>query len=282
MNHSHLKVAIIDLYNNEPNQGMRCIQDIVLATSLSLSGVSLEFKVYDTRYKNQIPDCTYDIYISTGGPGSPYDGEGTLWEKQYFSLLESIWNVNQKLTTTKKYIFFICHSFQMACRFFDFGEIKKRNHRSFGIHPVYRTEFALQDRLFGALPDPFYAADFREYEVIRPRHRQLEAVGANILAIEQARIDKTQERAMMAIRISDELIATQFHPEADPQSMLFHFNQPERKLQVVEEFGNKKYDAMIDHLREPDNILKTRENVLPEFLRIAAARLRPELLRVSA
>ncbi len=70
---SQFKVAVLDLYDNTPNQGMRCIHDI-LGTFRS----RIEWDVFDVRGKAAIPDLSYDIFISTGGPGSPYEGDGIL------------------------------------------------------------------------------------------------------------------------------------------------------------------------------------------------------------
>ena len=66
-----LKLAILDLYDNTPNQGMRCIKEIVKHFDSEY-----DWKVFDVRGKAEVPDLSYDIYISTGGPGSPHDGDG--------------------------------------------------------------------------------------------------------------------------------------------------------------------------------------------------------------
>ena len=45
-----IKVATIDLYNNERNEGMRCIKEIVSETATKLNEVDLTYNVYETRY----------------------------------------------------------------------------------------------------------------------------------------------------------------------------------------------------------------------------------------
>ena len=91
-----IKAAVIDLYNNEENQGMRCIQDLLKeADQRNEKTGGLDFKIYDSRYKGEVPGLKYDIYISSGGPGNPFDGEGTKWEKEYFKLLDKIVAHNQ-------------------------------------------------------------------------------------------------------------------------------------------------------------------------------------------
>lgn len=154
----------------------------------------------------------------------------------------------------------------MMVRYFKLAEIVKRERRAFGIFPIYKTESGLSDPLLCNLANPFYAADFREWQVLNPDSEVLDKTGAEILAIERERPDFPENRALMAIRISDEIVGTQFHPEADPSSMIYHFRQPERKQQVINEFNENAYYEMLQHLEEPDNIIRTKNCILPGFL----------------
>src|SRR5437870_1650633 len=110
-----LKIAILDLYEGYVNQGMRGIREILNQFGES-NNLDISWDEFDVRLKNEVPDLSYDIFISTGGPGSPLDSEGSEWEAAYFKWLESVeqWNASDK--PQKKYIFFICHSFQLVCR----------------------------------------------------------------------------------------------------------------------------------------------------------------------
>jgi homoserine O-succinyltransferase/O-acetyltransferase len=275
-----IKVAIIDLYNNEPNQGMRCIQDTLHDLNGKVSEIPIEYSIYNTRATDDIPLKPYDIYISSGGPGSPFEGEGTKWEKEYFHLLDRILHNNSTVETSKQYVFFICHSFQMMCRYFELAKIVKRENRAFGIFPIFKTEAGENDPIIGSLPNPFYAADFREWQVLDANKHMFEELGAELLCIERVRERYPDTRALMSIRISDEMMGTQFHPEADPPSMYYHFKQPERKLQVIEEYDEKTYFEMLNHLENPDNITLTKNTILPGFLTRAIEELRPEEITV--
>lgn len=268
-----IKSAIIDLYNNEENQGMRCIQDIIKEADERYTDVDLEYDIFDTRYKGEIPDLSYDIFISSGGPGDPFDGKGTQWEKKYFKLLDKIWTNNQNKTKNKKYIFFICHSFQIMARYFELGDVIPRNSKSFGIVPIHKTELGRLDNILKELPEIFYGADFRSWQVVNPNKKSFRELGAKLIVKEKIRPHVELPRAMMAIRISNEIIGTQFHPEADIPSMQHHFLQPERQKQVVEEYGEKKLEEMLNHLANPDNITLTRNTVIPNFLNMAVDNL---------
>jgi GMP synthase-like glutamine amidotransferase len=274
MENDVIKVAIIDLYNNEPNQGMRCIKELVEQCDNQIPGQAVVYEVFETRFKAEAPGLEYDIYISSGGPGSPFDGEGSEWEKRYFELIEKIWDYNRHNPVRKKYVFFICHSFQIMCRIFKLATVQERSKRSFGVVPVHKTGAGETDSLLRDLPEPYFAADFRNFEVVKPDWDRFKELGATLLSIEHERKDPRWERALMTIRLSDEFVGTQYHPEADPVSMLYHFRQPHGKQQVVEEYGEEKYDEMINHLEDPNNIPLTRKMVLPRFLIEAIHKIR--------
>lgn len=276
MESDKVRVAVIDLYNNEENQGIRCIKDILNESNFYYASIPVEYKFFDTRFSGAAPDTGYDIYISSGGPGSPWEGEGSEWETKYFTLMDSIQSHNQN-NETKKYVFFICHSFQIMARYFKLGDVTKRNSKSFGVMPVHKTDAGEKDLLLRGLPEPFYGADFREWQVVNPNKKVFEELGAQVLCLEKERPHVNLERAMMAIRINDEFAGTQFHPEADFASMHYHFMKPERKEHVVSKYGEKKYFEMLDLLELPIGIKLTQKTVLPNFIKHAIEKLRPEL-----
>ena len=265
-----VRLAILDLYDNTPNQGMRCIKAIV-----GRFAEIAEWRVFDVRGKAEVPDLSYDIYISSGGPGSPHDGDGK-WDKEYYRWLERAWNWNGEPGRQKKHVFFICHSFQMACKFFRVGNVLPRKSASFGTFPCHMTDLGAADPIFDGLEDPFYVADFRDWQVVQPDPERLEAMGAGILALEKIRPHVALERAVMAIRFSDAFLGTQFHPEADSEGMIQHFLDPERRRKIVEEHSERKYLRMMEHLGDPDKIGLTQEIVLPGFLRRAIRAIQAE------
>jgi homoserine O-succinyltransferase len=273
-----IRAAIIDLYNNIPNQGMRCIKNLLADASGRYFNVPIEFDVYEARYKNEIPDLSYDIYISTGGPGSPFDSEGTTWEKNYFNFLDDLWSYNAAKRLPPKYGLFICHSYQMVARHFEFGEVIPRKSPAFGMYQVHKTEAGANDQLFDGLADPFYAADFRDWQVLQPRTELMEQMGAEVLCIEKERPHVELERAIMAIRLLKQMVAVQFHPEADPDGMLYHFSSPEQKSKIIEQHGQVKYDTIIERLKQPQYIASTYNTVIPGFLKRAVINNRPEIV----
>ena len=269
-----LRIAILDLYNGVANQGMRCIREI-LQQLCENQQLEITWDEYNVRQKMELPNLSYDIFISSGGPGSPLETEGSEWETNYFNWLTQIeqWN-NEEGNTRKKYIFFICHSFQLACRHYKIGNLCKRKSTAFGIFPVHLLSDGKDEPVFKEMQDPFYAVDSRDYQVIEPDQHQLQSIGASILAIEKERPQVLLERAIMAVRFNEYMIGTQFHPEADAAGMSLYLQTNEKKKTVIENYGLEKWEQMITHLNDPDKIVFTNAHILPNFLLIACNNLR--------
>jgi len=267
-NGEKIKVAILDLYEGYENQGMRCIREILNQFS-EINNLDISWDEFDVRLKNEVPDLSYDIFISTGGPGSPVESEGSEWEKVYFNWVDSVeaWNNNSD-NIQKKHVFFICHSFQLACRYWKLANVTKRKSTAFGVFPVHLLEDGKDEPVFSGMNDPFYAVDSRDWQVIEPQMNVLYR-GAKILAIEKERHHVPLERAIMAMRFNDYFIGTQFHPEADAIGMSMYLQTDEKKKTVVENHSLEKWKSMIEHLNDPDKILWTNAHILPNFLNIA-------------
>lgn len=264
MSEKKIKVAVIDMNNGFPNQGMRGIQEL-LQSYREQSQLNMTYDLFDLRQKGEIPDLTYDIYISSGGPGSPFDGEGEKWEHDFFFLLDEIEGFNAK-NEHKKHVFLICHSFQLACRKYGLGTVTKRKSNAFGIFPINLTNDGETETVFDGLPDPFYSVDSRDWQVIQPNEEDFEKKGAKILAIEKERPHVALERCLMAIRFSEQIIGTQFHPEADPIGMKMYLLKDEKKTAIIENHGEDKYFDMLDSLDDPGRITLTQSIILPNFL----------------
>lgn len=260
----HWKVAILDMYEGATNEGMRCIREVLhqYATERALD---MEFHEYEVRLQQQLPDLSYDIYISTGGPGSPLASEGSAWEERYFSLMNEIiaWNES---AAAKKQVLLICHSFQLMCRHFRLGNVCRRRSPAFGVFPVHKTAAGQEEPVFQQLPDAYYIVDSRNWQVIELDQQRLEDIGARVLAIEKERPHVPLERATMAIRFNEYCIGTQFHPEADATGMRMYLLQQEKKNQVITNYGAEKYHNMLEHLSDPDKIMLTHNRFIPAFL----------------
>jgi GMP synthase-like glutamine amidotransferase len=269
MTDREIKVAVLDMNNNTPNEGMRCVREMLEAQQRVMQ-ISLTYQVFDVRDKCELPDLSFDIYISTGGPGSPFEGEGSEWENAFFQLIDNLWQHNQENRLEKKYVFFICHSFQLMCRYFGLGKITQRAEMAFGVTQVEKTLAGKKEALFTLLENEFYVADFRSFQVIEPNKVTLQKLGATILTQESLEDAEAKGiRAVTAIRLSSEMIGTQFHPEADPGGMYIHFQKPEKKALIIKKYGEENYLSMLADFKNPLKITKTHNAILPSFLRDA-------------
>ncbi|KAB1157883.1 type 1 glutamine amidotransferase [Flavobacterium luteum] len=263
MSEQTIKIAILDMYDGEPNQGMRCIIDIINRFNRIVS-----FKIFDVRRKSELPNIKeYDIYISTGGPGNPLIGDGN-WDKKYYAFIDELmaWNKDNEV---KKHVLFICHSFQMACKHFGLAEITKRNDTSFGVMTIHKTKEGIKDPLFEGLADPFYGIDSRDYQVVQPKLSVFAKKGAKIISLEKIRDHVQYERAIMAVRFTDYFVGTQFHPEADPISFIANLRNATTKEKIKKMKGKRKFRNMLEDLLDDEKIYKTNETLIPNFLRIA-------------
>lgn len=263
---SLVKIAVLDMNNNHANEGMRCILQLIRNVQGN-DNAELAFDVFNVRGNNEMPGLDYDVYISSGGPGSPLASDEA-WEAPYFRLIDQLFDWNRR-HEQKKFVFLICHSFQLVVRHLELGTLSKRKSTSFGIFPIHKTDDGCSDDLLNALPDPFFAVDSRDYQITEPNVERLSDSGAAILCLEKIRPHVPLERAVMAIRFSNEVVGTQFHPEADNEGMLRYFLTDEKRNQIITNFGQDKYDEMVAYLQDPDKIALTESVILPGFLRQA-------------
>ena len=162
----------------------------------------------------------------------------------------------------------------MACKHFGLGELTKRKSQSFGVMTVHKTAEGINDQIFQNLENPFWAVDSRDYQVVKPNNRKFKILGAKVIALEKIRNHVEYERAIMAVRFSEEMVGAQFHPEADPISLLEHLRKPVVREKVIELKGKAKYRTMLENLVDEDKIYRTNENFIPNFLRQAIRKVK--------
>ena len=153
-----------------------------------------------------------------------------------------------------------------------------RKSTSFGIFPVHMLENGRDEPIFDGLKDPFYAVDSRDFQVIQPNHDLMNKMGASILCIEKSRPHVPYERAVMGVRFNENMIGTQFHPEADAPGMSLYLRREDKRTTVIENHGEAKLNSMLEHLEDPDKIMWTYAHVLPNFLNYSVNQLTEEIM----
>lgn len=265
---NQINIAVLDLYDGAANEGMRGIRQLIEEFEADCH-LMVKYQVFDVRLKAEVPDLNFDVYISSGGPGSPLESEGSLWERKYFGLMDGIRAYNQQHPDNKKHVLLICHSFQIFSRHYGYGIVTKRKSTSFGVMPVHKTFEGHHDPLFRSLNDPMWAVDSRDYQITQPNEEKIVTEGGSILCLEKYRPHVDLERAVMSIRFDEAFIGMQFHPEADAVGMRMYLLREDKKELVIEKHGEKKYWDMLDHLNDPDKIMLTYSTVVPRFLMMA-------------
>ena len=257
-----IKIAIIDMYDDTTNLGMTCILGI-LADWGKKHRISFQYEIFPIRTKCCIPNNDFDIYISTGGPGSPIDSAGSTWDNLYVNWL-------QEMLAIGKPVLLICHSFQIACRHFNFGNVCLRKSTQIGVLPVHPL---IDDPIFKNLNDPFYTLESRLYQIIEPNDEKIAQYGAQIIALEKHRPHVPLERAIMAIKFSDKMYGVQFHPEGEKNILLNFFNELGLKNNIIEKYGENKWNVIIDKLNDPEKLPRTHAHFIPNFLNQAIGNL---------
>jgi len=264
-----MKIAVLDLHNGREDEGIRSLH--LLIENFSQRKGNVTFKSFDVRKKLEIADLSYDVYISTGGPGSPLESEGSSWEKNYFGLMNNILQHNRRNPNKPKYVFLICHSFQIFCRYYGYAKVTKRKSASFGIMPVHKTQSGFQEALLKNLSDLFYAADSRSFQVLQPDKAKLAAEGGYVACIEKERPLIKLERSAMAIRFNHAIFGIQFLAEMDTKGMELYLHHDDNMKYIFEKYGHRKYDLMIEHLAH-GRLDATYQAIIPNFLEIAFER----------
>lgn len=259
------RIAILDMYAGHPNQGMRCIETIS-------RDAGLEMDIFDVRSKGEIPKVSdYRLFLSTGGPGDPHECETHEWGTAWRAFLEELLLVNAG--PEKRYVFMICHSYQMACIHWGLAEVTQRAKPAFGIYPMYKTESGKDDPVLADMADPFWVIDSRDWQVIQPHVKAMDRFGAKAIAIERSRPHVKLQRAAMAIRFTPEIVGTQFHPEADESSMQAYIDDPEMVEKLAGRHGLDRIEKIKENLGDLTKVNMTHARLLPNFLRDSLAKV---------
>ena len=271
MRKSKIKIALLDMNDGTPNQGMK---DIIALTESFVKNSSLEmcYQIFDVRHKSEIPNVNdFDVFISSGGPGTPHK-VGVEWEEKYTNFLDEIWEYNLN-NSMKKHVLLICHSFQMAVIHWELAKVEPRESFSFGILPIYKTRSGEEEVLFKNLENPFYAVDSRSFQCVNPKLKKLNRLGMKLVAIERIRPNQKLERAVMAIRFSDEIFGTQFHPEADSEDVMCKLVDEDYKRILIQKIGLDNYQVALQRADDEDKLIRTQAEIIPGFLKIAVEKL---------
>jgi homoserine O-succinyltransferase/O-acetyltransferase len=264
-----LRLCIIDMNNAHVNQAMRCLRGIaqgffehVATRNPDLSCELVEVSPRDTN--DPVPRDA-DLYVSSGGPGSPFDGDGQPWSEDYGRFSDGVVESAARGGAERRALFAICYSFEMVVRHFQLAHIGPRAERKFGVMPIYTTGEGQRHPLLAAFGDRLFAFEHRNWEAIDPDEGRLRALGGKVLARE-SRDGVSKGRALLALDVAPGIEAVQFHPEADRPGVMNWVARPEQAAAFKAVYGEVTYQAMLRTLDDPRRLARTFALVIPGWL----------------
>jgi homoserine O-succinyltransferase len=255
--------------NAHVNQAMRCLRGLaatffehVVGKNSGLACELVEVSPRDTGAP--VPrDC--DLYLSSGGPGSPFDGDGQEWVDDYGRFSDQVVESAARGGVDQRALFAICYSFEMVVRHFKLAHIGPRAERKFGVMPIYTTGEGQRHPLLAAFGDRLFAFEHRNWEAIDLDEGRLRALGGRLLARE-SRDGVSKGRALLAIDVAPGVEAVQFHPEADRAGVMNWVARPEQAAAFKAVYGEVTYQAMLRTLDDPRRLARTFALVIPGWL----------------
>jgi len=264
-----LSVCIIDMNSGHVNQAMRCFRTIVTRffdkvreENPGLACSLCEVSPRDTQAP--VPrDC--DIYLGSGGPGSPYDGDDLPWFADVSGFLDGLVDQARKEDADQKSLFGVCYTFEILVRHFEIAEVAMRDSRKFGVMPAYTTAFGQKHPLLAPFRDRLFAFEHRNWEAVNLREARLRELGGGVLA-QESRDGHSKGRALLGFEIAPGIETVQFHPEADRAGVMSWIARPEQAAAFRATYGEDTYQAMLRTLEDPNRLARTYALVIPGFL----------------
>lgn len=264
-----LRLCIVDMNNGHVNQAMRCLRGIATTFFERVReqnpAVPCELVEVSPRDTNNIIPRDCQLYLGTGGPGSPYDGDGEPWTFDFASFLDDVMESVVRGGPDQRALFAICYSFEMVVRHFKLAQVVPRVERKFGIMPVYTTPHGQQHPLLAPFGDRLFAFEHRNWEAVDLDQRRLNDLGGALLALE-SRDGVSKGRAILGLDVAPGVEAVQFHPEADRAGVVNWISRPEQAAAFKATYGEVTYQAMLRTMDDPRRLARTYSLVIPGWL----------------
>src|SRR5258706_9975764 len=134
-----LHVCLVDMNNGVPNQATRCFKSIVesFRKHVATTNPDLDVQLAHVQPRNlgELPPDNVDLMLSSGGPGSPFDGYEDAWCTGYRKVLDRITDANRKSPEHSPKALLVCHSFELGILHFGVGQMQRRSSLKFGLMP---------------------------------------------------------------------------------------------------------------------------------------------------
>lgn len=267
-----LRVCLVDMNNGVANQATRCFKTIVESfrgrVKASNPAVDIALDHVQPRNLGELPKDDMDLMLSSGGPGSPFDGyDDSPWCTGYRKVLDRIAEANQKNPDAAPKALLVCHSFELGILHFGVGTMQKRSSLKFGLMPAYTTRVGRDVDFLQPFGDRMFTWEHRNWEAVDLQPKRLEAIGGAVLATESREGQPPDKgKALLGMKFTHGIWGTQFHPEADKPGVMAWIEKPEHKVAVTDAYGQLLYDRMVKSLSNPDRLAKTFSLLIPGWL----------------
>jgi len=276
-----LHVSLVDMNNGVANEAIRCFRRLLTAFVGRVRAANPRLTVHlehvQPRNLGELPTHDVDLFLSTGGPGSPHDGWDERWCTGYRTFLDWMMDAAVRRPEAPPAGFLICHSYEIAVQHFRFAQMRPRRDLKFAIFPAYVTPEGRRAPFLAPFRDRLFIWEHRQWQAVELDARRMAEHGGALLATESrpGRTDKGE--ALLSFRFGPGLDGTQFHPEADRAGVLAWIDRPEHAAALQDAYGRSLYDRMMRTLADPTRLARTFALLIPGWLterfnRLAAVR----------
>jgi GMP synthase-like glutamine amidotransferase len=261
------------------NEAIRCFHRILdgFQAKVGRANENVEIVVRHVQPRNlsEAAPRDFDLYLSTGGPGSPFDGWDDPWCTKYREFLDGLVDDALRGHDAPRSALLVCHSFEIAIAHTKIASMERRPTRKFGMMPVYPTPAGMRAPLLAPFGERFFAWEHREWHAVGLDRARLAEIGGQLWATE-SRVDPEtlallpgvahKGDGLLVFRFAANIEGTQFHPEADRDGALAWLLRPEQTRAAVEAYGEITYQRMLKSLDDPARLTRTFEHFIPGWL----------------
>ncbi|MBL8714671.1 MAG: hypothetical protein JNL79_01675 [Myxococcales bacterium] len=268
-----LRVGIVDMNAGHANQAIRCLGVILdhfeARVVAKNPGLKMSRAHVSPRDKDEATPRDCHLLLCSGGPGSPFDGDGEDWVDDFGDLLDHVVDENTRTMVGGighgPGLFAVCYSYEMAVRHFDVADLRPRATRKFGVMPIYTTDEGRQHPLLADFGDRLFAFEHRNWEAVGLDESALARHGGTLLARE-SRDGFSKGEALMAFDFAPGVEGVQFHPEADRPGVMAWVARPDQAAAFKEAYGITTYERMVKTVDDPMRLARTFALMIPGFL----------------
>jgi GMP synthase-like glutamine amidotransferase len=256
--------------NGVTNEATRCFKRLFDAFVTRVRDANPQLKVdfrhVQPRNLGEVPREDADLVLSSGGPGSPFDGYDEQWCTDYRKFLDHVVEKNLKSPLTAPSVFVVCHSYEITVNHFAVARMAKRESLKFGVFPAYVTAAGQQHSVFDGFGERLFTWEHRTYEAIDLNEKRLKELGGKLLATESREGRADKGNGLMGFEFAPGVCGTQFHPEADRPGVIAWINRPEHSSAFKDKYGHSLYDRMMKTLSDPTRLGRTFGLLIPGWL----------------